>query len=176
MSLDWRMIGNGLVPKMCVMGVLLGLDWNRIGFLIDIELQWVGSEFTPQGCGLDNPIGFGMTLDWHQIGLGLAMDLYWIDAHVMRIGIPLTSYWDGVDTGLISDWHKIGIRLAIVWHRIGLGLIHDCYKIDTGWYRNWTGSALYWRIGDEVWHWQSIGFRLTIDWHRSGTGLTSDWQ
>ena len=34
-----------------------------LAFLIDIELHWIGSEFTPQGCGLGNPIGFGMTLD-----------------------------------------------------------------------------------------------------------------
>ena len=56
MSMDWRQKCARLAAYWV---------WTETGlaFLIDIELHWIGSEFTPQGCGLDNPIGFGMTLD-----------------------------------------------------------------------------------------------------------------
>ena len=55
--------------------------WTETGlaFLIDIELHWIGSEFTPQGCGLGNPIhwlwyDFGLTSDWPRIGNGFILN------------------------------------------------------------------------------------------------------
>ena len=49
----------------CRSCVLWAAYWTDTGLavLIDMELHWIGSEFTPQGCGLRNLIGFGVTMD-----------------------------------------------------------------------------------------------------------------
>ena len=158
----------------CSIGFRLKQDWLFDWHRIAMDWQWI---YTP-GMRAWQPhwlwYDIGLTSDWPRIGNGFILN--WCDEDWHPIDFLLRLYWQWIDIRLAQDWHQIGNGLAEYWHRIGLGLIHDCHKIDTGWYRNWTGSALYWRIGDEVWHWQSIGFRLTIDWHRSGTGLTSDWQ
>ena len=52
LAIDWYKIVNGLVPKLRVMGGLLGMDRNRIY----LKLHWVGTEFTPLGFCLATPL------------------------------------------------------------------------------------------------------------------------
>ena len=74
LAIDWYNIVNGLVPKLCVMGGLLGLDWNWI----DLQLHWVGT----------------CDEDWHP-NYFLLLRLYW-----HWIGIRLTMVWQSIGRGL----------------------------------------------------------------------------
>ena len=52
LAIDWYKIVNGLVPKLLVIGGLLGMDRNRIY----LKLHYVGTEFTPQVYCLATPM------------------------------------------------------------------------------------------------------------------------
>ena len=99
-AIDRYKIVNGLVLKLCVMGGLMGLDWNRI----DPKLHWVGTEFTPLGFCLATPLA----LVWQWNDIRLNQDWHWIYINLTRMWWRLAQDWLSINTGLSKDWHRIG--------------------------------------------------------------------